>query len=82
MTQPVFPRPVIEPDADVGEAVHFGEESSLALDCGRTLAPWTIAYKTYGTLNRARSNAILICHALTGDQFVASRHPVTGKPGW
>jgi homoserine O-acetyltransferase len=37
---------------------------------------------TYGRLNAARSNAILICHALSGDQFVASTHPVTGKPGW
>ncbi len=37
---------------------------------------------TYGTLNAARSNAVLVFHALSGDQFVASVHPVTGKPGW
>ncbi len=60
----------------------FGPDKPLKLDCGRTLSPFTIAYMTYGTLNAAKSNAILICHALTGDQFVASEHPVTGKPGW
>jgi homoserine O-acetyltransferase/O-succinyltransferase len=54
----------------------------LRLDCGIDLAPFTIAYQTYGTLDRDRSNAILICHALTGDQFVADPHPITGKPGW
>jgi homoserine O-acetyltransferase len=54
----------------------------LALDGGQALAPVTIGYETYGTLNADRSNAILICHALTGDQHVASIHPVTGKPGW
>ena len=79
---PKFLRPLTAPDAEKGRAVHFGSEQALALDCGRTLAPWTIAYMTYGELNEARSNAVLVCHALTGDQFVASAHPVTGKPGW
>ncbi|MDM7957262.1 homoserine O-acetyltransferase [Blastomonas sp.] len=54
----------------------------LRLDCGAALAPVEIAYETYGSLNAAKSNAVLICHALTGDQYVASTHPVTGKPGW
>jgi homoserine O-acetyltransferase len=54
----------------------------LRLDCGVDLSPFTIAYQTYGTLNRERSNAVLICHALTGDQYAADPHPITGKPGW
>jgi homoserine O-acetyltransferase len=54
----------------------------LALDCGVALSPVEIAYETYGALNAERSNTVLICHALTGDQYVASTHPVTGKQGW
>jgi homoserine O-acetyltransferase len=54
----------------------------LRLDGGGLLSPVEIAYETYGALNADRSNAILICHALTGDQHVASTHPRTGKPGW
>ncbi len=56
--------------------------AALRLDCGSDLANATIAYRTYGTLNAQRSNAILVCHALTGDQHVLGTHPVTGKPGW
>ncbi|WP_295639101.1 homoserine O-acetyltransferase [Novosphingobium sp.] len=54
----------------------------LPLDSGQSLAPVEIAYETYGELNADKSNAILVCHALTGDQFLASNHPITGKPGW
>lgn len=54
----------------------------LRLDSGQTLTGAQIAYQTYGTLSADKSNAVLICHALTGDQYVASDHPITGKPGW
>ncbi|MBX7458574.1 homoserine O-acetyltransferase [Qipengyuania sp. 1NDH17] len=54
----------------------------LPLDGGGELARTVLAYETYGALNEDKSNAILLCHALTGDQYVASPHPVTGKPGW
>jgi homoserine O-acetyltransferase/O-succinyltransferase len=60
--------------------VTFSE--GLTLDCGRHLETLTIAYRCYGTLNEAKSNAILVCHALTSDQYVAETNPVTGKPGW
>jgi homoserine O-acetyltransferase len=54
----------------------------LPLDSGQALERVTIAYETYGDLDPDNSNAILVCHALTGDQYVASAHPLTGKPGW
>ncbi len=62
--------------------MHFPESAPLKLDCQQLLAPFSIAYQTYGRLNADKTNAILVCHALTGDQYVASTHPVTGKPGW
>ena len=54
----------------------------LTLDCGRVINDFPIAYETYGKLNERKDNAILIFHALTGDQFVAGKNPVTDKDGW
>jgi homoserine O-acetyltransferase len=65
-----------------GGTWRFPEGQPLRLDSGATLAPLEVAYQTYGRLNAEKSNAVLVCHALTGDQFAASTHPVTGKPGW
>jgi len=65
-----------------GQRATFGAERPMRLDSGVEFGPFTIAYQTYGTLNRERSNAILLCHALSGDQFASEIHPVTGKPGW
>ncbi len=60
----------------------FSADEPLPLDAGVSLAPFQVGYQTYGTLNADKSNAVLVCHALTGDQHVANVNPVTGKPGW
>ncbi|WP_244635344.1 homoserine O-acetyltransferase [Methylosinus sp. C49] len=65
-----------------GRIVEFPLDRPLLTDGGGCVAPLTIAYQTYGELNAQRSNAILLCHALTGDQHAANVHPLTGKPGW
>ena len=65
-----------------GLQVCLAREEPVRLDCGIDLKYINVAYQTYGQLNESKSNAILICHALTGDHFVADVHPVTGKPGW
>ncbi|MEL6747446.1 MAG: homoserine O-acetyltransferase, partial [Pseudomonadota bacterium] len=64
------------------EAAVFASKTGLDLESGARLAQFDLAYNTYGTLNADKSNAVLVCHALTGDQHVANTHPVTGKPGW
>ena len=71
-----------EADAPHSLVLRLPADKPLMMDAGVTLTPLTIAYQTYGTLNADKTNAILICHALTGDQHVANTHPLTGKPGW
>jgi homoserine O-acetyltransferase len=75
MSAPVTPLPQVDHARTV-----FAD--GLALDCGATVRPLVVAWRGHGTLNAARSNAVLVCHALTADQYVAERHPVTGRPGW
>lgn len=60
----------------------YARFDSLSLDCGATLSPVDVAYETYGELNRERTNAILILHALSGDAHAAGISHETGKPGW
>ena len=55
---------------------------SISLDSGATLAPVDVAYETYGQLNAAKSNAILVLHAFSGDAHAAGISKETGKPGW
>jgi homoserine O-acetyltransferase len=57
-------------------------EKPLKLDCGRTISKFPLAYETYGKLNEDKDNAILVFHALTGDQFVTGTNPITKKDGW
>ena len=84
VTAPITGRPPEQATATASGShiAHFDASAPLILDCDKRLSPFDIAYETYGTLNAAKSNAILICHALTADQYVASDHPITGKPGW
>lgn len=67
---------------EVGDILLLAEKEPLTLDSGATIENFPLAYKTYGKLNEDKSNAILVCHGLTADQYMLEPHPVTGKPGW
>jgi len=73
---------VLEAKRTSSKFIDIPASQPLRLDCDQLLGPFRIAYETYGELNAAKSNAILVTHALTGDQYAASKNPVTGKPGW
>ena len=58
-------------------------DTPIELECGQTLPTYQLVYETYGALNQTASNAILICHALSGDHHVAGYHQLKDKkPGW
>lgn len=67
---------------EVGLVVHLAREKPLKLDSGAEISDFPIAYQTFGKLNADKSNVILACHGLTGDQYIIGKHPVTGKDGW
>jgi len=72
---------IIPPESN-HHSVILGKDQPMPLDCGAMLSDISVSYNTYGTLNEAKTNAILICHAMTGDQYAASKQPLTGKEGW
>jgi homoserine O-acetyltransferase len=65
-----------------GKSIVLAADRPMPLDNGAALGPFTVAYETYGALNADKTNAVLVCHALTGDQFAAGPNPVSGRPGW
>jgi homoserine O-acetyltransferase len=67
---------------EIGEVVFLAKNKPLMLVCGQEISNFPLSFQTYGELNEDKSNAILVCHALTGDQYCASSNPVTGKGGW
>jgi homoserine O-acetyltransferase len=69
-------------DAPRNQTLRVGDDRPIRLDSGLELSGITVAYQTVGTLNADKSNVILVCHALTGDHYMAGTNPVTGKPGW
>lgn len=69
-------------EVEIGDIVYIAGEQPLLLECGVAVSNIPIAYKAYGKLNAEKNNVILVCHALTGDQYLCGTHPVTGKNGW
>ena len=69
-------------DTKLETEIAYFENINLKLDSGDIIDSFKLAFKTYGKLNADKSNAILVCHALTGDQYVAGNNPITGREGW
>ncbi len=69
-------------EAEIGRIVNLASDKPLRLESGALISDFPVAFQTHGNLNKDKSNAILICHGLTADQYIIDKHPVTGKPGW
>ena len=69
-------------DTKLESEIAYFENINLKLESGDIMDSFKLAFKTYGKLNADKTNAILVCHALTGDQYVAGNNPITGREGW
>jgi len=69
-------------DTKLESEIAYFENINLKLESGDIIDSFKLAFKTYGKLNADKTNAILVCHALTGDQYVAGNNPITGREGW
>ena len=69
-------------DTKLESEIAYFENINLKLESGDIIDSFKLAFKTYGKLNTDKTNAILVCHALTGDQYVAGNNPITGREGW
>ena len=69
-------------DTKLESEIAYFENVNLKLESGDIIDSFKLAFKTYGKLNADKTNAILVCHALTGDQYVAGNNPITGREGW
>jgi len=69
-------------DTKLESEIAYFENINLKLESGDKIDSFKLAFKTYGKLNANKTNAILVCHALTGDQYVAGNNPITGREGW
>ena len=69
-------------DKKLESEIAYFENINLKLESGDIIDSFKLAFKTYGKLNADKTNAILVCHALTGDQYVTGNNPITGREGW
>ena len=69
-------------DTKLESEIAYFQNINLKLESGDIVDSFKLAFKTYGKLNADKTNAILVCHALTGDQYVTGNNPITGREGW
>ena len=72
----------IEKNTQLDCDIAYFSNINFVINSGYKFNNFKIAYKTFGKINSHKTNVILICHALTGDQFVAGNNPITNKNGW